>query len=120
MNHPVVWFEVLGNDGNKLQQFYGQLFGWKINTANPMGYGEVDTAGAQRGIPGGVGAAFPGGRPWVTFYIESPDLDRSLAEVERHGGKVLMPPKTISPDTTIAHFQDPEGNVVGLVKAHAA
>ena len=42
-----------------------------------------------------------------------------FAEVEKRGGKVLMPPKTISPDTTIAHFQDPEGNVVGLVKAHA-
>jgi predicted enzyme related to lactoylglutathione lyase len=119
MNHPVVWFEVLGKNGQELQKFYGDLFGWKINADNPSGYGEVDT-GAKRGIPGGVGASAEGGRPRVTFYVESPNLDQSLSEVQKRGGKVLMPPTTIAPDTTIAQFQDPEGNVVGLVKAHAA
>lgn len=28
MAHPVMWFEVLGKDGSRLQQFYGGLFGW--------------------------------------------------------------------------------------------
>jgi predicted enzyme related to lactoylglutathione lyase len=119
MNHPVVWFEVLGKDGGKLQSFYGGLFGWRINADNPMGYGEVDT-GAKRGIPGGVGGTYQSARPWAIFYVESPDLDRSLAEVEARGGKVLMRPTKVGEDTTIAHFQDPEGNVVGLVKPHAA
>lgn len=30
MSHPVLWFEVLGLDGNRLQQFYSRLFGWEI------------------------------------------------------------------------------------------
>ena len=29
MSHPVVHFEVSGNDLGKLQEFYGELFGWK-------------------------------------------------------------------------------------------
>ena len=29
MSHPVVWFEVMGKDGKKLQQFFTDLFGWR-------------------------------------------------------------------------------------------
>lgn len=36
MKHPVMWFEVLGQDGAKLQQFYSRLFGWKLNADNPL------------------------------------------------------------------------------------
>ena len=31
MANPVVHFEVLGKDGERLQQFYRDLFGWKID-----------------------------------------------------------------------------------------
>src|SRR5262249_12092327 len=65
MKHPVVWFEVLARDGERMQKFFTDLFGWKIDADNPLRYGSVDTAGATRGIPGGVGGAFEGTRPWV-------------------------------------------------------
>ena len=42
MGHPVMWFEVLGNDGDKLRQFYGDLFQWEFDTNNPIKYGIVD------------------------------------------------------------------------------
>jgi predicted enzyme related to lactoylglutathione lyase len=119
MNHPVVWFEVLGSDGAKLQKFYGDLFGWKMNIDNPMGYAMVET-GSKAGIPGGVGSKFEAMGPWVTFYVESPDLDRSLADVEKCGGKVVARPRTLPGGTTLAFFQDPEGHVIGLVKARAS
>jgi predicted enzyme related to lactoylglutathione lyase len=61
MAHPVVWFVVLGHNGERLRQFYGGVFGWRFDVENPMKYGMVDT-GEQRGIPGGVGAAYPGAR----------------------------------------------------------
>ena len=51
MAHHVMWFEVLGQDGEKLKKFYGGLFGWTF-TADSA-YGVVNT-GAPRGIPGGV------------------------------------------------------------------
>jgi predicted enzyme related to lactoylglutathione lyase len=107
MAHPVMWFEVLGHNGERLQQFYGGVFGWRFNMENPMKYGLVDT-GDQRGIPGGVGEAYPGARPWVTFY-----------DVQRYGGKVVMA-RTAMPDVTIGVFEDPEGHVIDLVEAKAA
>ena len=117
MKHPVMWFEVLGQDGAKLQQFYSRLFGWKLNAENPLKYGMLDANG--RGIPGGIGAAYPGTRPWVTFYVETPDPAATLAEAERLGARVVMPVREF-PDTTIAIFEDPEGHPIGLVKAKAA
>ena len=119
MNHPVVWFEVLGNDGARLQQFYKETFGWTMNVDNPMGYAMVEAA-SKAGIPGGVGSKFGTFGPWVTFYVESPDLDRSLADAEKHGGKVVSGPQMLPGGTTLAFFQDPEGHLIGLVKARPA
>ena len=118
MAHPVMWFEVFGKDGGKLQQFYGRLFGWTINADNPMKYGVVDT-GAGRGIPGGVGQVQNGGRAWVTFYVETPNITASLAEAVRLGGKTIMP-RTVTPDVIMGVFEDPEGHVIGLVEPQAA
>jgi uncharacterized protein len=117
MAHPVMWFEVLGQDGEKLRRFYSGLFGWKIAANNPINYGMVDT-GEARGIPGGVGAAYPGTRPWVTFYVETPDVTASLARSEGLGGRIVMP-RTVMPDVTLGIFEDPEGHVIGLVEAKA-
>lgn len=116
--HPVMWFEVLGKDGDTLQKFYGSLFGWTFDANNPMKYGMV-TTGDSRGIPGGVGTAGTGARPWVTFYVETADVDASLTRARQLGGRVVMP-KTTMPDATLAVFEDPEGYAIGLVQAKAA
>ena len=118
MAHPVMWFEVLGNDGAKLQQFYGGLFGWTFDVIQPINYGVTNTREA-RGIAGGIGQAFPGTRSWTTFYIETPDVTASLAQAERLGGKVVMP-RTALPGVTLGVFEDPEGHAVGLVEGKAA
>ena len=79
MAHPVMWFEVLGNDGAKLQQFYGSLFGWTFDVIQPINYGVTNMSGG-RGIPGGIGQTFPGTRSWTTFYIETTDVTASRKE----------------------------------------
>ena len=112
--HPVVWFEVMGvNEGN-LGAFYSELFAWNIDSKKMPGYGLVDT-GSKEGIPGGIGKAQNGGGPSVTFYVQTKDLQKSLDEAEKLGGKTVMPP-TDMPEVSLAMFSDPEGNVVGLVK----
>lgn len=35
--NPVVWFEVLGKDGKRLQDFYSRLFEWKIKLDDAQG-----------------------------------------------------------------------------------
>jgi predicted enzyme related to lactoylglutathione lyase len=45
MGQPVVHFEVIGKDGEKLIGFYSDLFGWNIDANNPMNYGVVQREG---------------------------------------------------------------------------
>lgn len=112
MPNPVVHFEIVGKDGGKLQEFYKQAFGWTINADNPMQYGMVSNGG--EGIDGGVTA---GDRPEVAIYIQVADLAAALAEVKKRGGRVVQEITEIPGMVTLAKFADPEGNVVGLVKA---
>jgi len=34
MGVPVVHFEIMGGQGNQIEKFYGERFGWKINSNN--------------------------------------------------------------------------------------
>jgi predicted enzyme related to lactoylglutathione lyase len=113
MSNKVVHFEILGKDGKKSQEFYSALFGWKIDSNNPMNYGLVPAeAGA---IGGGVSASM--GEPMVTFYVEVPDLAAALKKAETLGGKTIMPPTDVPGGPKLAQFADLDGNVIGLTQA---
>src|SRR5262245_49781810 len=111
MTHPVVWFEVNGKDASRLQSFYGDLFGWKINADHPRKYGMVEAV-TPRGIPGGVGAEKVG----VTFYVATSDIEKSLAQAKKLGGKVLQERTQFPGGPVLAFFSDPDGNAIGLVE----
>ena len=114
MAHPVMWFEVLGTDGSKLQQFYGSLFGWTFDVVPEINYGMTNMG--ERGIPGAIGQIYPGTRSWVTFYIETTDITASLEKAVSLGGRVVMP-RTELPGTILGFFEDPDGHAIGLVEA---
>lgn len=110
MANPVVWFEVMGQDADKLRDFYGGLLGWRFDTDNPMNYGMVEAG--EGGIPGGIGQVAEG-HGWATFYTKVADLEATVAQAKRLGSIVRVP-ITELPDTFIAVVTDPEGNAVGL------
>ena len=116
MKNPVVWFEVVGKDGEQLRRFYSDLFGWKIEGATgDMDYGLITAANG--GIGGGVGSSQDGSSGHVTFFVEVDDPAAYLKKVEKLGGKTLVPPMEIPTyNLTFAYFVDPEGHVVGLSK----
>lgn len=45
MGQPVVHFEIIGRDAEQLQSYYSELFGWEIDSDNPMNYGIVQREG---------------------------------------------------------------------------
>ena len=119
MGAKIVHFEITTNrPPDELQRFYAETFGWSIQAA-PMpdmpdlNYGLVSAEDA--GIGGGIGGTPNSERPGhVTFYIGVLDPEATLKEIESRGGRTLMPAEEIIPGTTIALFQDPHGNMVGL------
>ena len=113
MTAPVIRFEIIGGKGKQLEEFYGNLFGWKIDSNNPMKYGMVDT-GTHGGINGGVGPSQDGGMR-VSVYVQVEDLDVALAKAEKLGGKTILPPSQVPGGPKLAMFADPAGNVTGLL-----
>ncbi len=118
MGAPVVHWEINSKNAGELRKFYSKLFGWNINSNNPMNYGLV-MPDATRGIGGGIGQNDPSqpAPPPVTFYMEVSDLEETLNQAIGMGGSIVMPPTEIPNMVTFALFKDPEGNTLGLVKA---
>jgi predicted enzyme related to lactoylglutathione lyase len=120
MGQPVIHFEVAGQDAEKLRSYYGTLFGWEFDANNPMNYGvvqrEANLSADGVGIGGGVGPAMPGGQGHVTFYVQVPDVEATLAQAESLGGTRLFGPEQVTPDVELGLFNDPEGHMIGVIK----
>ena len=121
MGQPVVHFEIVGQDADRLQSYYAELFGWRIDAANPMKYGlvarEENLNADGIGIGGGVGPGPEGYPGHVTFYVEVPDVEASLAQAESLGGTRMMGPDQVMDGLVIGLFSDPEGHVIGLIQS---
>ncbi|MFE9324618.1 VOC family protein [Nocardia sp. NPDC052278] len=123
MARPVVHFEVIGKDPDRLRQYYGDLFGWTFDTPSPVArevsesdsYGFIDlvTSDDGTGIRGGVGGG-EGFSSHAIFYIAVPDVEAALQRAESLGGRRVMGPATSPSGLVIGHFTDPEGALIGL------
>ena len=116
MQCPVVRFEVMGQDADKLRRFYAEILGWRFQQGRSHRYGLVKREAGAPGIPGGIGQTGPGHPNWMTFYSEVPDLDAAIAKARSLGSELWMPPVRVG-DTTLAVVSDPEGHPVGLCAA---
>jgi predicted enzyme related to lactoylglutathione lyase len=120
MGQPVVHFEVIGKDGDKLQKYYSELFDWEVSGDNEMNYGMVSREGNVSpdgvGIGGGIAGGPPGYEGHVTFYVAVPDVEAALQKAESLGGTRIMGPEKIMDMVELGQFSDPEGHVVGVVK----
>ncbi len=116
MGSPVVHFEVVGKDAQALQSFYKDAFDWQMQPAIPN-YALAFPGGGDSGINGGIGATMDGSAGHVTFYVEVPDLEATLSKIESLGGSRVMDPTDVPEGPRIAMFSDPEGHLVGIVKA---
>jgi uncharacterized protein len=125
MPQPVVHFEIIGTDPNRLRSFFGELFGWRYETtpvaaavSEPDNYGFIEllTASDGSGIRGGVGggSAYPS---HALFYVGVPDVERAFAQAESLGGSRTMGPQTSPTGLVVGQFTDPEGNLIGLASA---
>src|SRR5438067_391423 len=110
MGQPVVHFEIVGKDAEKLRSYYGELFGWKYDTDNPMNYGivprESNLSPEGFGIGGGIGTGPDGYPGHVTFYVGVDDVEAALAKAESLGGKRVMGPEKIMDMIEMGHFTD--------------
>jgi uncharacterized protein len=123
MGQPVVHFEIIGNDPEKLRGYYGDLFGWEFETPSPVakevsepesyGFLNLVTSEDGTGIRGGVGGG-PGYSSHAVFYVEVVQVEAALQRAERLGGTRVLGPATSPNGLVVGHFVDPEGNLIGV------
>ncbi len=92
--------------------FYGEVFGWQIDTME--GFEEYPMWRSPNGVSGG-GLTSPGeafGQP--LSYVEVDSIDDTLAKVQSLGGSVKVPKMEIDPTSWSAVFEDADGNAIGL------
>jgi predicted enzyme related to lactoylglutathione lyase len=126
MGQPVVHFEIIGNDPERLRGYYGDLFGWEFDTPSPVvkevsepkSYGFVNLIKSEdgTGIRGGVGGG-PGYPTHAMFYVEVPKVETALRRAEKLGGTRVMGPVKSPNGLVVGHFTDPEGTLIGVAGA---
>jgi predicted enzyme related to lactoylglutathione lyase len=121
MPNPVVRWQILSPQAEKVADFYRKLFSWKATNANALGYRELQT-GVASSVNGGVWPASPESPTFVQLFIEVEDVDASIARAEKLGAKILVPKSVLPDGDTMAVLQDPTGMSFGictLVKKNA-
>ena len=107
----VVHFEIFGDQPEQLIDFYTTVFHWKFEKWGSMDYWIIKT-GDGPGIDGGLGTQ----RNPSVNTIDVDDVDDSLDKITRKGGTVVVPKMTMPGIGYLAYFQDPQGNIFGIMK----
>jgi len=108
----IIHWEIQAQDAARIQRFYAELFGWKIDAANPMNYGMVSSKG-NGGINGGIGGTSTGSR--LLVYATVVDINDVLAKAEALGAKTILPRTNVGP-VIMGIFEDLEGNHFGVLE----
>jgi predicted enzyme related to lactoylglutathione lyase len=115
MGSPVVQFQIISKEPDKTASFYAELFGWKIDANNPMGYRRIDTRSKQ-GIQGGIWPAPPQAPSFAQLFVGVTDVKAAVKRAEELGAKVLIPPTVLPEGDEMAVMHDPLGLSFGLMK----
>jgi predicted enzyme related to lactoylglutathione lyase len=118
--HPVVHIEFPANDPKAASKFYGDLFGWKIQT--DPNFADYPMFQAEGGPGGGfvktgtseAGSTFSYQAGEPLLYVASEDIDADLRKAESLGGTAVVRKTEIPQVGWFAIFKDPTGNKVGL------
>lgn len=126
MSGRVVHFEIPYDDRDRARSFYGEAFGWDLQT-----WGDGDYTLVSTGPTGEQGATEPGfinggmmqreapyGSPVIVVEVD--DIDASLETIEKLGGTTVTARQPVGEMGWSAYFKDPEGNLMGLFQVAAS
>jgi len=108
------WVDLMSADTERARAFYGELFGWKLDEPDEDfgGYANFSLDGQLiAGLMGKMDESMPD--VW-SVYLAVEDAAATVAEVERRGLPVMVPPMAVGELGTMAVVGDPSGAVIGM------
>jgi len=104
------WFEIPADDTGRAKEFYGKLFGWKMNPMPHLDeYFHMDTGGADASPDGGLMKRMHPSHG-ITIYINVPSVTKAMEKVEKLGGSICKPKTAVPGMGYFAICQDTEKN----------
>jgi len=115
----IVWTDLTVPDAGQLRTFYGAVAGWSSEPVSMGEYEDFNMLSSAGGEPvagichaRGPNANLPS--QWL-MYVSVKDLDGSIRECLRLGGKVVDGPRPVGKQR-FCTIQDPAGAVLGLIE----
>ena len=111
------WVDLTVPNADEVRDFYQAVVGWRTDELDMGGYCDY-TMKTEKGdgVAGvcharGTNAGLPA--QWL-MYVNVPDLDASLANCTKNGGKLVAGPKGAGDYGRYAVIEDPAGAVLAL------
>ncbi len=119
MKNAINWFEIPVVDITRAKKFYETIFNIEMIDMEAMGMVSAFFPADLEG--GGVGGSLIFGDGYkpsnigTLLYLNGGDnLEYILSKVQNSGGKIILPKTAIGQHGFMAHFEDTEGNKIGL------
>jgi len=119
MAHAINWFEIPVKNFDRAKTFYETILDAPMHPFEAMGMKSAFfPADLENGSIGGGIMEGPGYEPAnygsLVYLNGGEDLSVILSKVEDAGGKIILQKMAIGENGFMAHFEDTEGNKVGL------
>jgi uncharacterized protein len=118
-------FMIPADNVERAKHFYSALLGWKIEPVGTpmdpvrmasMQYHDISTGAAGTGTMNMGGLYKRHMNEPILNFVMVDDIDAVQANVERLGGRIIMPKERIAGVGQVVMIQDTEENVIGLWK----
>lgn len=116
--NPVNWFEIPVTDMGRAKAFYENILGVALELQQ-MGPLKMAWFPMQENASGAAGSlvlsdGYVPCRMGIVVYFSVADIEGVLRKAGARGGKILTPKTSIGEYGFIGHFEDSEGNRLGL------
>lgn len=111
--HPIIHIELSSKDLGQSEDFYSKVFDWKIQQFPAQNYATFRTGSGQDGGFNPVTDTNPAGT--VLVYIGTDNIDDTIEQIKKHGGKIELEKTLIPTVGWYAVFTDPSGNRMGVL-----
>jgi len=111
-----VWADLVTDNVEAAQKFYGSMFGWTFQTMNNY----IIASNDERPLCGLLQRPRPAdgsAKPRWFGYLSVSSVAKTERAVTQAGGRVLAPPQNFPERGEQAVFADPEGAVFGVMKS---
>jgi predicted enzyme related to lactoylglutathione lyase len=114
--NPIAFWELASNDADASVQFFRDVFGWKIEFNEDLGFYQAPIDPSENSFSGGYIFTLKKAKlPFLTLYIAVEDIDAMAERVEEHGGHIVEGPLVIG-RSRLCLFNEPSGVTFSMIE----